>query len=182
MHNYDSNHFVYFDLVDNWMERSKFPFLIDWRLDDQGNFVTFTAQEIAQQVAVGIQRLPDPNHKSIAAVNMFDPASLSVTIYIANSCIPFTSTHGKLLKKLEMQHHLPTDASFFAIPGYDRMQFPFIMMEVSSKGEIYLINTKTWFRQLLLKLVQDHTEDCVGHHFFTYEPKKMIVSNIFCLY
>lgn len=107
---------------------------------------------------------------------MFDPVSLSSTFYIANSCIPFTSTYGKNMKKLIKQGDLPTDAAFFAIPGYDRMNFPFVMMEVASKGEIYVINTKTWFRQLLIKMVKDHNEDIVGHYFFTYELKQFVVS------
>lgn len=42
MHNYDPRHFVYFDLVDNWMAPSAFPFLIDWKMDENGNFTTFS--------------------------------------------------------------------------------------------------------------------------------------------
>lgn len=156
MKNFNDHHFCYFDMTDNWMSFAEFPFLIDWKIDNNGNFQTFSWQEINSEVAVGVQRLSDPKHKSIISVNMFDPFSLSVTLYIDNSCIPFTSTHGKTLTKVEKRDHLPTDAAFYSMPGYDRMHFPFVMMEVASKGEIYILNTKTWFQQLLIKMVKDH--------------------------
>ena len=49
-------------------------------------------------------------------------------------------------------------------------------MDVNSKGEVYIVNTKTWFRQLLIKMVKDHDEDIIAQFFFTYEPKHMHVS------
>jgi hypothetical protein len=52
-------------------------------------------------------------------------------------------------------------------------------MDVSSDGEIYIVNTKTWFRQLLIKMVMDHEDDLIAHFFFSYEPKHMHVSTDF---
>ena len=172
MTNFDNHHFVYYDLVDDWMSFSEFPFLIDWKMDDEGNFKTFSWQEIQAEVAVGVQKLAHASHKSICSVNMLDPFSLIVTFYIANSCIPFATTHGKKLAKVQKQGHLPTDATFSAMPGYDRMNFPFVLMEVQSLSEVYVLNTKTWFKQLLIKQVKDHKEDYFGHYFFSYQTKE----------
>lgn len=144
--NYDEHHFVYFDKVDDWYKPTQFPFVIDWKINDNGKFVTFSRQEIEQERAVGVQRLTNPAHRSIMSINMFDSATLTLSYYIGNSCIPFTSTNGKRLDKLIEQRHLPNDASFIAVPGYHRVNFPFVVMDVSSKGEIYIVNTKTWFR------------------------------------
>lgn len=173
MSQYDNHHYVYYDLVDEWLKPTEFPFLIDWRMDDDGNFFTFTRQVIEQERAVGVQRLSQASHRSFVSCNMFDSLSLSVTYYIANSCIPYIGTAGKKLTKLVEQRHLPTDAAFVAIPGYHRVHFPFVMMDVSSKGEVYIVNTKTWFRQLLVKMVKDHTDDLIAQFFFSYEPKHM---------
>lgn len=46
MRNYDENHFLYFDLVDDWLSKADFPFLFDWRLEDDGTFRVFTPGEI----------------------------------------------------------------------------------------------------------------------------------------
>jgi hypothetical protein len=35
---------VYFDKVDDWLEPAQFPFVIDWKMDDNGKFVTFSKQ------------------------------------------------------------------------------------------------------------------------------------------
>jgi len=177
--NYDEHHFVYFDKVDDWYKPAQFPFVIDWKINDNGKFVTFSRQEIEQERAVGVQRLTNPAHRSIMSINMFDSATLTLSYYIGNSCIPFTSTNGKRLDKLIEQRHLPNDASFIAVPGYHRVNFPFVVMDVSSKGEIYIVNTKTWFRQMIIKMVKDHNEDLVAQFFFSYEPKSMPVSFIF---
>lgn len=57
MSQYDNHHYVYYDLVDEWLKPTEFPFLIDWRMDDDGNFFTFSRQVIEQERAVGVQRL-----------------------------------------------------------------------------------------------------------------------------
>jgi hypothetical protein len=65
------------------------------------------------------------------------------------------------------------------VPGYHRVNFPFVVMDVSSKGEVYIVNTKTWFQQLLIKMTRDHNEDLIAQFFFSYEPNSMPVSFIF---
>jgi len=169
---------VYFDKVDHYTQTAQFPFVIDWKMDDNGKFVTFSKEEIEQERAVGVQRLFNPAHRSIYKINMFDSASLALSIYTGNSCIPFISTNGKRIKKLVEKRHLPSDCSFIAVPGYHRVNFPFVVMDVSKNSEIYIVNTKTWFQQLLIKMVKDHKEDFIAQFFFSYEPKSMPVSFI----
>lgn len=107
---------------------------------------------------------------------MFDSTSLVVSYYIGNSSIPFVGSDGKRLSKLAEKRDLPTDAIFISIPGYHKDNFPFVLMDVSSQGEIHIVNTKTWFRQMLVKMVKDHNEDLIAQFFFSYEPKVMPVS------
>lgn len=122
----------------------------------------FTPQEIQSEMAIGVQVIPDATKRSIISVNMFDSQSLSCSYYVNNSVIPFTGTKGKKLQKLVAQPQLPTDAAFFAIPGYHRLTFPFVLMEVASKGEVYITNTNSWFKQLAVKMVKDHQEDAIA--------------------
>jgi phosphoribosylaminoimidazole-succinocarboxamide synthase len=35
-------------------------------------------------------------------------------------------------------------------------------MEVASKGEVYITNTNSWFKQLAVKMVKDHQEDAIA--------------------
>ena len=100
MSQYDNHHYVYYDLVDEWLKPAEFPFLIDWRMDDNGNFLTFSRQVIEQERAIGVQRLSQASHRSFVSCNMFDQFSLAVTYYIGNSCIPYIGTAGKKLTKL----------------------------------------------------------------------------------
>ena len=58
MQNYDRNHYVYFDLVDEWLSSSEFPFLFDWKLNDDGTFRMFYKEEVLAQRAIGVQRIP----------------------------------------------------------------------------------------------------------------------------
>ena len=92
--------------------------------------------------------------------------------------IPYTGVIGKKLDLLIAQKDLPTDAAFYSMPGYHRISFPFVLMEVSSKGEIYVTNTNSWFKQLLIKMVKDHADDVIAQYFFSYEPKVMNVSSL----
>ena len=41
MKNYDENHFIYFDMVDDWLATAEFQFLFDWRMEDNGVFRMF---------------------------------------------------------------------------------------------------------------------------------------------
>jgi hypothetical protein len=36
MKNYDETHYIYFDMVDEWLSVAEFRFLFDWKLDDNG--------------------------------------------------------------------------------------------------------------------------------------------------
>jgi hypothetical protein len=74
MNQYNDHHFVYYDSVDNdeWEKPTKFPFLIDWWMDDNGKFLTFTKEQIEQEHAIGVQRLTNPKHRSITNCSMFD--------------------------------------------------------------------------------------------------------------
>jgi hypothetical protein len=146
-------------------------------MDNDGKLKTFSKLEIDQERAIGVQRLVSPAHRSIESVSMFCSASMSCKYYVGNSCISYTGNNGKRLRKLEEQKHLPADAKFIAIPGYHRINFPFVLMDVGSEGEIYIVNTKTWFKQLLIKMIKDHHEDLISQFFFSYEPKSMPVSS-----
>lgn len=64
-HNYDEHHFVYFDIVDDWQTSTKFPYVFDWTINDAGKFVTFDEAVIQDCRAIGVQRISNPNHRSI---------------------------------------------------------------------------------------------------------------------
>ena len=46
MSQYDNHHYVYYDLVDEWYMSTEFPFVIDWKMDNNGRFSTFSKQVI----------------------------------------------------------------------------------------------------------------------------------------
>lgn len=54
MKNYDTTHYIYFDMVDEWLKPCEFKFLFDWKLDDNGSFRMFTEQEIKNEMAIGV--------------------------------------------------------------------------------------------------------------------------------
>ena len=47
------------------------------------------------------------------------------------------------------------------MPGYDRVDFPFVVGITSSQQQVYLINTKTLLPQLLIRLNVDSRNDAM---------------------
>jgi hypothetical protein len=151
------------------------PFLFDWKLED-GQWRVFTKAEVDSQLAIGVQKFPEEKFRSVISVSMMDERSLSVMYYIDNTIVTYSGQSGRILKTLIADYKLPTDATFYKVPGYDANTFPFAIMEVASKGEVFLTNTRTTYSQQIISLIKEHSDGKLGHFFFTFEPKSMKVS------
>jgi len=74
---------------------------------------------------------------------MADSQSLAVMYYIDNTIVTYMTKNGKRLTELKPNLDIPTDATFYQLPGYHQTNFPFSLMEVASKGEVWMTNTNT---------------------------------------
>ena len=53
------------------------------------------------------------------------------------------------------------------LPGYDRVEFPFVIGITKTQQQVYLINTKSLLPQMLIRLSVDSRNDAMRQFYFT---------------
>lgn len=53
------------------------------------------------------------------------------------------------------------------LPGYDRVEFPFVIGITKTQQQVYIINTKSLLPQMLIRLSVDSKNDAMRQFYFT---------------